>query len=189
MDTLGQGAQEEAKQHKDDTSIVADLREAHFILQRRVDEIQDMDQPLIVRLQALEESAPLTDELRNRVLMLEEQSAVLQSTYKGLQEVEDVHWNTIIPAIERDAEEATNTSQSNAAAVQELVAASQALKEAVRELQVNLVNEHNFSEDLAAALRGLIEEDLQTRLATTQKQLQTLRRLANAPVESQPSDE
>jgi DNA repair exonuclease SbcCD ATPase subunit len=181
--------QEEDKKHKDDTGLLADMREAHFILQRRVDAIADMDKPLIVRIQDLEAAAPQTATLDQRLLVVEEQISVVQATYKGLQEVEDTHWNTVIPVIQQEAEEANNVSQGNAAAVQELVAASQLLKETVRELQVNLVAEHSYSEDLAAALRGLIEEDLQTRLATTQKQLQTLRRLANTPVESQPTDE
>ena len=181
--------QEESKKHKDDSGIVADLREAHFILQRRVDAIADLDKPLLVRIQALEDAVPQTTDLSQRLLLMEELMNVVQATYKSLQEVEDTHWNTVMPVIQREAEEANNTSQSNAATVQELVAASQLLKETVRELQVNLVAEHSFSEDLAGALRGLIEEDLQTRLATTQKQLQTLRRLANTPVESQPSDE
>ncbi len=181
--------QEESKKHKDDTGIVADVREAHFILQRRVDAIADMDKPLLVRLQALEDAVPHTTDIGQRLLVMEEHMSVVQATYKGLQEVEDTHWNTVIPVIQREAEDANNTSQSNAATVQELVSASQLLKETVRELQVNLVAEHSFSEDLAGALRGLIEEDLQTRLATTQKQLQTLRRLANTPVESQTADE
>ena len=151
--------------------------------------IAEIDKPLLVRIQALEEAAPQTAALNQRLLVIEDQISVVQATYKGLQEVEDTHWNTVIPVIQQEAEEANNTSQGNAATVQELAAASQSLKEAVRELQVNLVAEHGFSEDLAGALRGLIEEDLQTRLATTQKQLQTLRRLANTPVESQPADE
>ena len=42
------------------------------------------------------------------------------------------------------------------------------------------------SEELAASLRLVVEEDIQDRLLNAQKQMRSLRRLANVPAEGDP---
>jgi chromosome segregation ATPase len=181
--------EEDAKQRTDAMAGLAEQKEAVAIVQLQLEDIVEGAKPVIARLEQLENDIALIAQTAHRVTTAEEQIAVLQAMYKGLQEVEDRHWNTDIPLVLHAVEEATASTASSAASVQELVASTQALKESVRELQVNLVEEHDYSDDLAAALRSLIEEDLQSRLAAAHKQMQSLRRLANAPVEKASSHE
>lgn len=176
--------EDEAKLRKDDATSRIELREALATLERQLEEATDQAGLLAVRVEHLESMPTQLSSVSHRLGSAEEHLSLLDSAYKSLQEVEDRHWNTDIPLIMQTVEEASAASASNAVFVQDLMAAAQALKETVRELQVGLRTEHAYSDELAAALRGLIEEDLQSRLAATQKQLQALRRLANAPVDS-----
>jgi chromosome segregation ATPase len=175
--------QGEAERRKADVAIISEQREAIASIQRRAEQAVESTIPIISRVEYLETYPSQVAELQKHAGMLDEQVTLLQSTYKGLQEVEDKHWGTDIPEIQNLVEEADALAQKNAATVQELVSANQTLKEEVRELKISLTNEHQYGDDLAAALRGLIEEDVQTRLVMAQKQLQNIRRMANAPVE------
>jgi chromosome segregation ATPase len=175
--------QGEAERRKADVAVISEQREAIASIQRRAEQAVESTVPIVSRVEHLETYPSQISELQKRSNMLDEQVVLLQSTYKGLQAVEDKHWGADIPEIQNLVEEAHAVSQKNAATVQELVAANQALKEAVRELKLSLAAEHQYGDDLATALRGLIEEDVQTRLVMAQKQLQNIRRMANAPVE------
>ena len=175
--------QGEAERRRADVAIISEQREAISAIQRRAELAVESTVPIISRVEYLESYPAQIAELQKHAGVLDEQVALLQNTYKGLQEVEDKHWGTDIPEIQNMVEEAHSVSQQNATTVQELVAANQAFKEAVRELRISLTDEHQYGDDLATALRGLIEEDVQTRLVMAQKQLQNIRRMANAPVE------
>lgn len=159
-------------------------QQEHLVLvQHRAEETAASMVPVDVRVQNLEQSMLQLPETAHRLLAAEEKLEVVRSMYSSLQEVEDRHWGTDIPQILDGVEETRAISQATAATVQELVAGEQSTKEDVRAFKINLAEEHTFTENLAAALRGFLEEDLQSHLAITQKQLQALRRMANAPVE------
>ena len=175
---------EDAKKRQADLATLTEHREAVAAVQREIEEVIEDENHLDARISQIEEAPVLIAQATHRVSIVEEQLDLVQATYKGLQEVEDRHWNTDIPAIMTSVEETQAISQGNAVSVQELVANTQALKEVVRALQVSLQGEHVYGEELAADLRGLIEEDIQLRLTVAQKQLQNLRRLANVPAET-----
>jgi len=176
--------EDDAKLRRDDAASRSEVKEAVALVERRLEEAVDETKLLTVRLAALEETPTHIAAASHRIGAVEEHLTVLQAAYKSLQEVEDRHWNTDFPQILQTVEESSAACASNAVSVQELLTSAQALKESVRELQVALKNERVYSDELAAALRSLIEEDLQGRLAATQKQLQALRRLANEPVDN-----
>lgn len=170
------------KQYKELVSSLTAQGEAVAGVQRQVDELAAGQEGAQANVQELLAQTYALNEALGRLGLIEESIATVQSALKSFQEIQDGRWGEALPELHLLAEEAHGAAQTNAAAVQELMAAGQAIKEDVRQLRVNLAEEHRFSEDLATVLRGLMEEDMQTRLVMAQKQLQTIRRLANAPV-------
>jgi chromosome segregation ATPase len=177
---------EETQQRQNDVAPIAEQKLVIADIDRRVEDLSESVVPLTARVEQVEEIAGRYAEALQRMGAIEENLSFLQSMYKSLQEVEDQHWNTDMPMIQHTVDESSARSQTNFATNQELVAASQALKEDVRQLRVDLQAEHTYGDSLAAALRGVIEEDIQNRLVVAHKQLQSIRRMAQEPVEGRP---
>jgi len=180
---LAAAQDENAKQHREHIVNLTEQKEAVAAVQRQVDEVRSSLDATKSEIERLSENTFLIAEAAHRLTAIEEHLAVIESAYKAYQETQDTRWGVEIPEIRNMIEEASNMIQTAAATIQELVASNQALKEDMRVLRVDLAEERIYSEDLAAALRGLIEEDVQNRLVMAQKQLLNIRRLANAPVE------
>ncbi len=156
----------------------AESKDAIAAMQQQMEELVSSTQAAASRLDHLEEASYQASEGLKRLGALEEQMAVVEAANKGFQETQDARWGVEIPELRRLIEESHQSSQANAAAVQELAATAQALKEEVRQLQTGLVDGRTYSEELAAQIRHLLEEEAQGRLAEVQRLVQGLRKLA-----------